>query len=170
MPPGTACSPAAFHRLRKVARCAPNAPWTAPTTTSSSSHGSAGARFGRNFPLSDVKPDVAHMMMPNPRDVLFQPVPFLNLLAGSGIEFQTHDWFAHGRDDSPENPRFDPPLTADDPWPQHPINVRTRPPARRHQATLLHQSRHPLVGWLASPHFLWAPVPVGLPVGRRPPS
>ena len=97
--------------------------------------GAVGRRFGRNAPLAKVHPDNANLLNPNPRDVSrklmtrdqFQPVPFLNLLAASWIQFQTHDWFSHGRDDSSANPRFEIPLAPGDPWPEHPMTVPHTP-------------------------------------------
>ena len=98
--------------------------------------GCVHARFGRNAPLADTHPDVANLMHPNPRviaerlmprDAGFQPVPFLNLLAASWIQFQTHDWFSHGRFDEDPQP-IEVPLAAGDPWPQKPMRVpHTRP-------------------------------------------
>jgi hypothetical protein len=117
--------------------------------------GCAGARFGRNVPLEFTYPDEANLLNPSPRLVSrelmtrdqFQPVPFLNLLAAAWIQFETHDWFSHGRDDSPANPRIDIPLDAADPWPEHPMRVprtpadptrkpgSTRPPAFQNHVT-----------------------------------
>ena len=67
--------------------------------------GSAGCRFGRNFPLDQTSPDVPNLLIPNPRVVSvelmtreqFQPATFLNLLAASWIQFMVHDWFVHER-------------------------------------------------------------------------
>ncbi len=97
--------------------------------------GCAGARFGRNVPLQFTFPDEANLMNPSPRVISrelmtrdkFQPVPFLNLLAASWIQFETHDWFSHGRDDSPANPRIEIPLDDSDPWPEHPMRVPRTP-------------------------------------------
>lgn len=113
--------------------------------------GAAGARFGRNFPLGETRPDVANLMNPNPRVVSqalmtrksFQPASFLNLLAASWIQFETHDWFAHKRSLVEQ---IEIPLPADDPWPDHPMTVpksipsaaplgSTRPPAYENQVT-----------------------------------
>jgi hypothetical protein len=68
--------------------------------------GSAGMRFGRNFPRKDCpKPTVKELWTPNPRLVSerfmarkpggFIPATTLNLLAAAWIQFQTHDWFNH---------------------------------------------------------------------------
>jgi hypothetical protein len=70
--------------------------------------GSAGCRFGRNFPLDHVFPDAPHLLIPNPRVVSvelmtrdqFQPATFLNLLAAAWIQFMVHDWFVHDRSTS----------------------------------------------------------------------
>ena len=67
--------------------------------------GSAGCRFGRNFPLDQVAPDAPNLLIPNPRVVSvelmtreqFQPATFLNLLAAAWIQFMVHDWFVHER-------------------------------------------------------------------------
>jgi len=67
--------------------------------------GSAGCRFGRNFALDQVAPDVPNLLIPNPRLVSvelmtreqFQPASFLNLLAAAWIQFMVHDWFVHDR-------------------------------------------------------------------------
>ena len=97
--------------------------------------GAVGARFGRNFPLEETRPDMANLMNPNPRDVSrklmtrgeFQPVPTLNLFAAAWIQFETHDWFSHGRFDEDPQP-IEVPLAVGDPWPQHPMKMpRTRP-------------------------------------------
>ena len=70
--------------------------------------GSAGCRFGRNFPLEHVFPDTANLMVPNPRVVSlelmtrdeFKPAEILNLLAASWIQFMVHDWFVHARSET----------------------------------------------------------------------
>ena len=94
--------------------------------------GSLGSRFGRNVPLAatvrETKP-----LEPNPRRVSrelltrkqFIPAETLNLLAGAWIQFEVHDWFSHGKNES-ENPWLVP-LDGDDPWPEHPMSIpRTR--------------------------------------------
>ena len=91
--------------------------------------GAIGARFGRNFPLSECFPDTARLMEPNPRTVSrelmtrdgFQPATILNLLAASWIQFMVHDWFAHKRGEAADAHEL--PLAADDPWPVHPMRV-----------------------------------------------
>jgi hypothetical protein len=67
--------------------------------------GSAGCRFGRNFALEHVFPDMPTLLVPNPRLVSrelmtrdeFKPAEALNLLAASWIQFMVHDWFVHDR-------------------------------------------------------------------------
>ncbi|BCZ21200.1 peroxidase family protein [Mycobacterium senriense] len=73
--------------------------------------GAAGTRFLRNVNLSAVCPETATLLEPNPREVSLRlltrpdgddgrphmtPVPFLNLLAASWIQFMVHDWVNHG--------------------------------------------------------------------------
>ena len=93
--------------------------------------GAIGSRFGRNGPLDHAGDD--RPLEPNPRTVSlelltrteFIPATTLNLLAGAWIQFEVHDWFSHGQNET-ENPwKID--LAADDPWPQHPMEIqRTR--------------------------------------------
>ncbi|HUS06774.1 MAG TPA: peroxidase family protein, partial [Bryobacteraceae bacterium] len=91
--------------------------------------GAAGARFGRNFPVSETFPDKERLLEPNPRIVSrelmtregFQPATFLNLLAASWIQFMVHDWFVHDRGEKADAHEI--PLTADDPWPEKPMKV-----------------------------------------------
>ena len=93
--------------------------------------GAIGSRFGRNVPLDHAGDD--RPLEPNPRTVSlelltrteFIPATTLNLLAGAWIQFEVHDWFSHGQNET-ENPwKID--LAADDPWPQHPMEIqRTR--------------------------------------------
>jgi hypothetical protein len=96
--------------------------------------GGLGSRFGRNVPLDHAYPDPADRLLePNPRQVSlelltrnqFIPATTLNLLAGAWIQFEVHDWFSHGQNET-ENPwKID--LAADDSWPQHPMEIqRTR--------------------------------------------
>ena len=77
--------------------------------------GAAGARFGRNLPIDELKHLVAAgstdperprgLLDPNPRLIsmklmkreAFIPASTLNLLAAAWIQFQVHDWFNHGR-------------------------------------------------------------------------
>jgi len=96
--------------------------------------GALGSRFGRNVPLDHAFPDPDDRLLePDPRRVSlelltrkeFIPATTLNLLAGAWIQFEVHDWFSHGQNQT-ENPwRIE--LAADDPWPQHPMEIqRTR--------------------------------------------
>ncbi len=99
--------------------------------------GAVGVRFGRNVPpiLPNpdgtfrknplANPDPATFMTPSPREVSrklftrdatnggFKPVPFLNMLAASWVQFQVHDWFSHGANSTTEY--YSVPLAADDP-------------------------------------------------------
>jgi hypothetical protein len=96
--------------------------------------GSLGSRFGRNVPpeLTVREPDDL-LLEPNPRrisrDLLtrdeFLPATTLNLLAGAWIQFEVHDWFSHGKNET-ESP-WTIPLEGDDPWPEKPMQIpRTR--------------------------------------------
>jgi hypothetical protein len=70
--------------------------------------GAAGVAFGRNIAPEFID-YTSHqkMMTPNPSLVSeafftrdkFKPVPFLNMLAASWIQFMNHDWLAHGKND-----------------------------------------------------------------------
>ncbi|WP_305789994.1 peroxidase family protein [Symbioplanes lichenis] len=101
--------------------------------------GMAGARFGRNVPLSSVvRPENAAVLTPNPRELSralltrdeFVPAETVNSLVAAWLQFMIRDWFSHG-----ESPKDDPwvvPLTADDPWPQQPMHImRTKPDPTR---------------------------------------
>ncbi len=94
--------------------------------------GSLGSRFGRNVPLAYTVRE-RDPMQPNPRVVSrelltrreFIPATTLNLLAGAWIQFEVHDWFSHGKNET-ENPWLVP-LDDDDSWPAHPMPIaRTR--------------------------------------------
>jgi hypothetical protein len=107
--------------------------------------GSAGVRFGRNFPLEHTFPDTANFLNPNPRTIsrelmtrdTFKPATILNLLAGAWLQFMVHDWFVHARstdrfadiptapDDDYGEPSVRVPLSVPDPGPAG----STRPPA-----------------------------------------
>lgn len=87
--------------------------------------GMAGARFGRNFPLSECVPDSAtDLLEPSPRVIsqellardTFIPATSLNLLAAAWIQFETHNWFSHGLPQ--ENNEFKIPLKPGDTWPE----------------------------------------------------
>src|SRR5438128_4281301 len=95
--------------------------------------GSLGSRFGRNVPLEYTVRE-KDPLAPNPRVVSrelltrreFIPATTLNLLAGAWIQFEVHDWFSHGKNES-ANPWIVP-LAEGDPWPQNPMEIaRTRP-------------------------------------------
>ena len=107
--------------------------------------GSVGRRFGRNFPLDQVKPDTANLMNPSPRVVSrtlmtreqFQPATILNLLAGAWIQFMVHDWFVHKRS---ATQKVEIPLAPADDWSDGTMTIprtetdpgpagSTRPPA-----------------------------------------
>ncbi len=85
--------------------------------------GAANVRFGRNVPIAATWRDDENLLTPNPREISrtlltrdeFKPVPFLNLLAASWIQFMTHDWFSHG---APKRKAemIDVPLAKDDPF------------------------------------------------------
>lgn len=68
--------------------------------------GAAGTAFGRNVPPEYIDLDAKeNLMTPNPALVSqefftrneFKPVPFLNMLAASWIQFMNHDWLTHGK-------------------------------------------------------------------------
>jgi len=107
------------------------------------SMGAAGTRFGRNVPLDRARrePESA-IMTPNPRTIsrelltrdTFQPATTLNVLAAAWLQFQTRDWFSHGKSER-ENP-WQVPLQDDDPWPERPMHLQRvrRDPLRGHDA------------------------------------
>ncbi|OUL25718.1 peroxidase [Nostoc sp. RF31YmG] len=86
--------------------------------------GMVGTRLGRNVPLKKVKVDHKNLLNPNPRVISqrlmtrdeFIPATSLNILAAAWIQFQNHDWFAHG-DNRPDK-KIVIPLAEDDTWPQ----------------------------------------------------
>ncbi|HUP57439.1 MAG TPA: peroxidase family protein, partial [Bdellovibrionota bacterium] len=70
--------------------------------------GSAGVAFGRNVPpeFIDQNGDSPEKLnTPNPATVSraffkreqFKPIPWLNMLAASWIQFMNHDWLTHGK-------------------------------------------------------------------------
>lgn len=96
--------------------------------------GAVGCRFGRNVPPAHSYPESAQRLLdPNPRLIsrtlltrdTFQPATTLNLLAAAWIQFEVHDWFAHGS--VPAQP-WVVPLCDDDPWPERPMRVERTPP------------------------------------------
>ena len=119
--------------------------------------GSLGSRFGRNVPLEHTVRE-KDPLEPNPRLVSrelltrkeFIPATTLNLLAGAWIQFEVHDWFSHGKNET-ENPWLVP-LADDDPWPEHPMRIqrtRARPERRPRRPADVRHRRHALVGRLA---------------------
>lgn len=70
--------------------------------------GASGVAFGRNIAPEFIDHE-AHqkLMTPNPMTVSkvmftrdeFKPVPFLNMLAASWIQFMNHDWLTHGKNE-----------------------------------------------------------------------
>ena len=102
--------------------------------------GMAGARFGRNIPLSAARTEAgtARLLSPNPRLVsqrllrreTFQPAGHLNLLAAAWIQFMVHDWFSHGVDRQADPIRV--PRPDGDSWPEPELVVQpTRPDPTR---------------------------------------
>ncbi|MGE0026640.1 MAG: peroxidase family protein [Thermoleophilia bacterium] len=86
--------------------------------------GVPGRPFGRNQPLWGIAPrDPEALVTPSPRliserllarDGAFRPVPFLNLLAASWLQFMVHDWMSHGPGAPGEEIRV--PLADGDRW------------------------------------------------------
>jgi hypothetical protein len=102
--------------------------------------GMAGARFGRNVPISDTfgeePPDLYE---PNPRQVSrdllarrsFVPVPHLNVLVPAWLQFMVHDWLSHGGGDTAKPPHSLP-LPPGDDWADPAMTIlRTLPDDRR---------------------------------------
>ncbi|HEV2803639.1 MAG TPA: peroxidase family protein [Chthoniobacterales bacterium] len=68
--------------------------------------GAAGTRFLRNVHVDAIRPETGRTLLtPNPREISrklltrgekIKEVPFLNMLAGSWIQFQNGDWINHG--------------------------------------------------------------------------
>ncbi|NCN27445.1 peroxidase [bacterium] len=74
--------------------------------------GAAGTRMGRNAPLKYQRiPDDKELLSPDPRRISrelftrneFLPIPYLNMLAASWIQFMVHDWFSHGDNQAPSS-------------------------------------------------------------------
>ncbi len=91
--------------------------------------GMAGTRFARNVSLDKAFPEpMPGLMEPNPHSISrtlmrrteFTPATSLNLLAASWIQFQTHDWFAHGREAHEE---LEIPLPDGHDWHENPMRV-----------------------------------------------
>ena len=96
--------------------------------------GSAGTRFGRNFPLEHTYPEQEpRLSTPSPRAVSldlmtrdrFQPATTLNVLAAAWIQFEVHDWFSHGPNDLAEP--YEISLQDGDEWPDRPMVIRRTP-------------------------------------------
>jgi hypothetical protein len=71
--------------------------------------GAANRRFARNVPVGHTYPEqMPAFLEPNPRLIStrllkrdhFVPATTLNLLAAAWVQFQTHDWFNHGKNRS----------------------------------------------------------------------
>ena len=67
--------------------------------------GAVHTRFARNVPLSEVYPDTANLMNPDPREISRRllrrrgppkTMNHLNMWAAAWTQFQIHDWFDHG--------------------------------------------------------------------------
>ena len=110
------------------------------------SMGQADARFGRNVPIAETFGEQPpRLYEPNPRLIStrllargdgFKPVPHLNVLVPAWLQFMVHDWFSHGENARPDDPKLPPevreplkvPLPEGDDWPDDPILVfRTKP-------------------------------------------
>ena len=106
--------------------------------------GMAGTRFARNVALDKAFPEsMPGLMEPNPHTISrtlmrrqeFTPATSINLLAASWIQFQTHDWFAHGRE-TDEHLELD--LPEDHQWHENPMRV----PRTLHDHTRSDQDAH----------------------------
>jgi hypothetical protein len=96
--------------------------------------GSIGSRFGRNVPLDATWPEPEPgILEPNPREVSrelltrteFIPARIVNVLAAAWLQFEVHDWFSHGKNET-ENP-WEVELAEDDSWQERPMRIpRTR--------------------------------------------
>jgi hypothetical protein len=96
--------------------------------------GMIGARFGRNVPLDQTRPQtLPELLDPSPRLVSrklltrdeFKPATIVNVLAGAWLQFEVHDWFSHGKNLAEEPFELD--LDADDTWAERPMLIeRTR--------------------------------------------
>ena len=96
--------------------------------------GAVGARFGRNVPVDRTFPlESPDILEPSPRLVSselltrerFIPATTLNLLAGAWLQFEVHDWFSHGKNET-ERP-WEVAVADRDTWKQKPMQIpRTR--------------------------------------------
>ncbi|SFL08531.1 Animal haem peroxidase [Nitrosomonas aestuarii] len=118
--------------------------------------GMAGTRFGRNVPLQDSITDTTNIHSPNSRKVSqalltrnnFIPATILNINAASWIQFQTHDWFSHGRN-QPDS-QWEVPIEGKDTWPQdqRPMKIdktladQSRPAASDGPQTFINTETH----------------------------
>jgi hypothetical protein len=68
--------------------------------------GAANVAFGRNVPPEFIDLDAKEKLQtPNPKAISqefftrgeFKPIPFLNMLSASWIQFMVHDWLSHGK-------------------------------------------------------------------------
>jgi len=101
--------------------------------------GAAETRFGRNFAVQREADE--KLLEPSPRLVSecllarsqFKPADTLNLLAAAWIQFQVHDWFDHGDNESDQP--FEIPIEPNDPWPSCPMRIKRtrRDPTRTDQ-------------------------------------
>ena len=95
--------------------------------------GMAGTRFARNVSLDAAWPEpLPEMLEPDPHTISrklmrrteFVPATTINLLAASWIQFQTHDWFAHGRN---LEDQLEIPLPEGHSWHESPMRVPKTP-------------------------------------------
>ncbi len=96
--------------------------------------GAAGTRFGRNVRPADHAPESEPALLtPNPRTVSrtlltrdqFIPATTLNMLAGAWLQFEIHDWFSHGKNETEDPFAFM--VEPGDPWPKEKVVIeRTR--------------------------------------------
>lgn len=101
--------------------------------------GMAGTRFGRNVPIPDTfGEEPPGIYEPNPRLVSirllqrksFVPVPHLNLMVPSWLQFMVHDWLGHGENNPEHKHEFAVPTG--DSWPGGRMSIlKTTPDARR---------------------------------------
>jgi hypothetical protein len=104
--------------------------------------GMAGARFGRNIPLSDARRfSRQEILEPSPREISralmtrneLITAPSVNAIASAWLQFMIRDWFSHGSS-AKDNP-WQIELAADDPWPDRPMTImRTMPDPTRPDA------------------------------------
>ena len=106
--------------------------------------GMAGTRFARNVALDKAFPEpMPGLMEPNPHTISrtlmrrtdFTPATSINLLAASWIQFQTHDWFAHGRE---TEEKLEIALPEGHQWHENPMRI----PRTHHDPTRTDQDKH----------------------------